>query len=476
MRVRIRVAWVGLIALLLSATGCSGRQSPSPSAPQPPTPEQVRAIAKSAYTYGFPMVDNYRIQYSYFVDKAGPEYKGAWNQIHNVARVFTPEDTAIQTPNSDTPYSFLGADLRAEPLVLSVPEVEPHRYYSLQFIDGYTYNIAYVGSRATGNGAGKYLLAGPNWHGATPPGIERVIRSSTELAFVGYRTQLFGPADIENVKKIQAGYQVTPLSAFLKQPPPPPAPPVDFAVPLSAQDERTSPKFFEILNFAMRFAPAQPAEEVMRQRFATIGLGPDGTFRADKLTPENRKAVEDGMADAWAAFETLKKDKVDTGEVTTAQLFGSASDLKGNYLYRMAGAAIGIYGNSAAEAIYPVAANDSTGAPLTGANNYTLRFAPGQLPPVNAFWSVTMYELPQSLLVANPINRYLINSPMLPALIKDPDGGITLNVQHASPGPAREANWLPAPTGPFVMAMRLYWPKPEALDGTWKAPKPVKAP
>ncbi|WP_285031083.1 DUF1254 domain-containing protein [Mycolicibacterium sp. lyk4-40-TYG-92] len=466
---------LGVVAMLLAVTGCADEKSSSPSASSPPTPEQVRAIAKSAYTYGFPMVDTYRVQYSYFADKAGPEYKGAWNQIHNTARVFTPEDKAIQTPNSDTPYSFLGADLRAEPLVLSVPEVEPGRYYSLQFIDGYTYNIAYVGSRATGNGAGKYLLAGPDWHGATPPGIERVIRSSTELAFVLYRTQLFGPADIENVKKIQAGYQVTPLSGFLKQPPPPPAPPIDFVAPLSAQDERTSPKFFEILNFAMKFAPAQPAEEVMRQRFATIGIGPDGTFRADKLTPENRKAVEDGMADAWAAFDTFKKDKLDTGEVTSAQLFGTASDLKGNYLYRMAAAVLGIYGNTAAEAIYPMFSNDSTGAPLTGANNYTLRFAPGQLPPVNAFWSVTMYELPQSLLVANPINRYLINSSMLPTLIKDPDGGITLNLQNKSPGPGREANWLPSPAGPFSVAMRLYWPKPEALDGTWKAPKPVRA-
>ncbi|GAA2398233.1 DUF1254 domain-containing protein [Mycolicibacterium llatzerense] len=475
MTVRVGIVYLCLAALLLSATGCSGRESSGPSAPQPPTPDQVRAIAKSAYTYGFPMVDNYRVQYSYFADKAGPEYKGAWNEIHNTARVYTPEDKAIQTPNSDTPYSFLGADLRAEPLVLSVPPVEAGRYYSLQFVDGYTYNIAYVGSRATGNGAGKYLLAGPNWHGATPPGIERVIRSSTELAFVLYRTQLFGPTDIENVKKIQAGYQVTPLSGFLKQPPPPPAPPIDFVAPLSAQDERTSPKFFEILNFAMKFAPAQPAEEVMRQRFATIGIGPDGTFQADQLTPENRKAVEDGMADAWAAFNTFKKDKFDTDEVTSAQLFGTATDLKGNYLYRMAGAVLGIYGNTAAEAIYPGAANDSTGAPLIGANNYTLRFAPGQLPPVNAFWSVTMYELPQSLLVPNPINRYLINSAMLPTLIKDPDGGITLNLQNKSPGPAREANWLPAPAGPFVIAIRLYWPKPEALDGTWKAPKPIRA-
>lgn len=472
------IRWMGLIVVILTAViGCGAKDSTvsEPTEAGAPTLEQVRAIAKSAYTYGFPMVDNYRIQYSYFVDKANPEYKGPWNQVHSTARVFTPADKSIQTPNSDTPYSFVGADLRAEPLVFTVPPIEQGRYFSLQFIDGYTYNIAYVGTRTTGNGGGKYLLAGPNWHGETPAGIEQVIRSSTDLAMVIYRTQLFGPSDIENVKKIQAGYQVTPLSAFLNQPPPPPAPPINFMPPLSAQDERTSPKFFEELDFVLKFAPAQPAEEVMRERFATIGIGPDGDFRADKLSPDMHQAVVDGMADSWAAFEDFKKNKFETGEVTSAQLFGTASDLRGNYLNRMAAAALGIYGNTAAEAIYPGGANDSTGAPLTGANNYTLRFAPGQLPPANAFWSVTVYQMPESLLVANPINRYLINSEMLPSLIKDPDGGITLNLQNTSPGPAREANWLPTPTGPFSIAMRLYWPKPEALDGTWKAPKPVRA-
>jgi hypothetical protein len=140
----------------------------------------------------------------------------------------------------------------------------------------------------------------------------------------------------------------------------------------------------------------------------------------------------------------------------------------------MAGAVFGIYGNTAAEALYPVIATDSSGAPLTGANNYTVKFAPGQLPPVNAFWSLTMYEMPQSLLVDNPMNRYLINSPMLPSLLRDPDGGYTFYIQNESPGIDKEANWLPAPKGPFQMVLRLYWPKPDALNGTWKAPQAVK--
>jgi hypothetical protein len=473
-----RVAAILIGTILLAGCVKDGRESDTATTPPPPaavTPEQARAIAKEAYVWGFPVVDNYRVQYSYFVNRDDPEYKGGWNAIHSTARLFTPEDKTVQTPNSDTPYSIVGADLRAEPLVLTVPPVEQDRYYSLQFINGYTNNIAYVGSRTTGNGGGKYLFAGPGWQGDKPEGVDEVIRSDTELNNVVYRTQLLNPSDLENVKRIQAGYQVTPLSVFLNQPPAAPAPAIDFVPPLTPDQQRTSPQFFEILNFVLRFAPVLPEEKDLRDRFATIGLGPDGDFAADELSPEMRVAVEGGMADAWAELDTLKKDKIDTGEVATAQFFGSAADLKGNYLYRMAGAVFGIYGNSAAEALYPTLSNDSTGAPLTGANNYTVRFAPGQLPPVNAFWSLTMYEMPQSLLVTNPLNRWLINSPMLPSLVADPDGGYTFLVQNASPGIDKESNWLPAPAGPFQMVLRLYWPKPDALNGTWKPPQAVKS-
>lgn len=472
-----RLLAVGAIIALLSA--CSGKEADEADKRAQPTttavtPDQARAIAKEAYVYGFPMVDNYRVMYSYFVDKQNAEYKGGWNQVHNTARVYTPDDKTIQTPNSDTPYSTVGADLRTEPLVLTIPPIEQNRYYSLQFVDGYTYNEAYVGSRTTGNGGGKFLLAGPNWNGEKPEGIDEVIRSDTDLMLVLYRTQLFGPSDIDKVKEIQAGYATAPLSVYLNQPSPTPAPVIDFMPPLTPDQQKTSPQFFEILNFAMRFAPTLPAEKEMRDRFATIGIEADGDFESDDLSPEMRTAIEAGMADAWAEFDTLKKEKVDTGEVGAAQFFGTAEDLKGNYLYRMAGAVLGIYGNTAAEAMYPNFSNDAAGQPLSGANNYTFTFAKDQLPPVNAFWSLTMYELPQSLLVANPINRYLINSPMLPSLVPNRDGGYTFYIQNESPGADKEANWLPAPKGPFALVLRLYWPKPDALNGTWKAPKPEK--
>jgi len=448
--------------------------SNTPAAEVGLTPAEAREIAKEAYIYGFPMVDSSRIQYAYFVDEHNPEYKGSWNQIHNIARVYTPADTAVQTPNSDTPYSMFGADLRAEPLILTIPPIQEGRYYSVQLVDGYTYNFDYLGSRTTGNGGGTYLLAGPSWQGDTPAGIDGVVHAETDVAIGIYRTQLFNPDDIDNVKNIQAGYQVQPLSAFLGQPAPDAPPALDYPTPLTPDEQKTDLRFFTNLDAVLRYVPTLPSETELRARFAAIGIGADDGFNPDTLTPELRSAFEGGIADAWTEFTTLLTEKVNTGQVTSADVFGTRAALKDNYLYRMAAAIIGIYGNTATEAMYPVFTNDSTGAPLTGAHKYTYRFPPGQLPPVNAFWSLTMYGLPSSLLVDNPINRYLINSPMLDTLTTDADGGLTLYIQNQSPGADKEANWLPAPQGQFSVIARLYWPKDEALHGEWKPPQPQK--
>jgi hypothetical protein len=433
------------------------------------SPAEARAIAKEAYIYSFPMVDSYRIQYAYFVNRENPEFKAPWNQIRNIPRVYTPEDKAVQTPNSDTPYSMAGLDLRAEPIVLTVPSIEKERYFSVQLIDLYTHNFDYLGSRATGNGGGSFLIAGPGWKGETPKGVTKVIRSETEIVLAAYRTQLFNPSDLDNVKKVQEGYKVQPLSAFLGQSAPKAAPVIDFIKPLTPEQQKTSLEVFNIVNFVLQFCPTHPSEKELMARFAKIGVGAGKTFNASKLSPEVKAAMEQGIADAWAAFAEFKK-QADAGTVTAGDVFGTREYLKNNYLYRMTAAVLGIYGNSKQEAMYPMYSVDADGQKLDGANRYTLRFAPGQLPPVNAFWSLTMYELPASLLVANPLNRYLLNSPMLPQFKRDADGGLTLYIQNESPGADKEPNWLPAPKGPFIMFMRLYWPKAEAMNGTWKQP------
>lgn len=458
---------VAVIATLLTISlGCQ-TQSPGGTASE----QDVRAIAKEAYIYGFPMVDGYRILHAYCVNRQSPEYKGPWNSISSSARVFTPEDKVVQSPNSDTPYSMLGLDLRAEPMVLTVPVIEKDRYFSVQLVDLYTHNFAYLGSRTTGNDGGSYLIAGPGWQGETPAGVKQVIRAETELLLGVYRTQLHNPGDLENVKKVQAGYKVQTLSEFLGKPAPKPAPAVDFVTPLTPETQKTSLEFFNILNFVLRFCPTHPSETELMARFAKIGVGADKVFDAAKLDAETRKAMEAGMADAWETLADLQKNQLNTGKVTSGDLFGTREALKNNYLYRMAAAVLGIYGNSQAEAMYPVYTLDATGGKLDASKNrYVLRFAPDQLPPVYAFWSLTMYEMPSSLLSANPLHRYLINSPMLPQLKKAADGTLTIYVQHESPGQDKESNWLPAPAGPFMVVLRLYWPRPEALSGAWKQP------
>lgn len=437
--------------------------------PAPLSADEARAIARDAYVYGYPLVDHYRIQHSYFVDRGSAEYKGPWNQIHHSARVYTPDDRAIQSPNSDTPYSFIGADLRAEPLVISVPAVEPGRYYSLQFVDAYTHNFAYVGSRTTGNGAGRFLLAGPGWSGEKPRGVDSVIRAETGFAFVMLRTQLLGPQDIPNVKQVQAGFGVQTLSSYLGRAAPV-APAVEFPRPLSVAQERSSLEFFNLLNFVLQFCPVHPTEQGLMDRFARLGIGAGRHIDIPAMSPQMKAAIEAGMADAWQSLAGLDA-KLASGELTSRDLFGSRERLRNNYLYRMRATVGGIYGMDQEEALYPIYYVDADGRRLDGAGQgYTMRFAPGQLPPVNAFWSLTMYELPSRTLIRNPLDRYLINSPMLLGLKRDADGAVTLYIQSDSPGKDKESNWLPAPKGPFFAALRLYWPKAEALGGEWKRP------
>ena len=430
----------------------------------------LREIAKEGYIYGYPMVDGYRVQYAYFQDRSNPEFKAPWNELLNVPRVYTAEDRAIVSPNSDTPYSMVGMDLRAEPVVLTVPPIEVERYFSIQLIDAYTHNFDYIGSRATGNQGGSYLVAGPGWDGDTPAAIQKVFRSETQFALAVYRTQLFNSDDLDNVKAVQAGYRAQTLSAFLGEPTPSPAPPAGFVEPLTPETQKTSLRFFTILSYVLGFCPTDPSEVDLRARFAEAGFDGGTLFDPDSLAPEAKAAMEQGMADAWAEFAAFKEEQMDTKKVTVGDIFGTREYLDNNYLYRMTAGVLGLYGNSKHEAMYPFYGVDSDGQPLTGVSRYALRFPPGQLPPVHAFWSLTMYELPESLLVANSLNRYLINSPMLPHLKHDPDGGLTLHLQHETPGPDEEANWLPAPAGPFMTALRLYWPKEEATNGTWKEP------
>jgi hypothetical protein len=449
------------LPLFAQSPGSVGATGPIPSL------AEARAIAKEAYVYGVPMVSVYGTLYVFSVDKTNKEYKGPFNSILNVARVFTPDDTAFVTPNSDTPYSFIGLDLRPEPMVVTVPAMEANRYFVFQMMDLYTYNFDYLGTRTTGNAGGDYLFAGPAWQGSVPEGVKKVFRSETEFVNIVGRTQLFNAADLDTVKEIQAGYKVQPLSTYSGAKPLT-APVIDWIKPLPPSQQRTSLTFFNELAFLLQFAqPPHPSEVALRQRFERIGIIAGAKFDVTALSPEMKSALEAGMANGQKAIDELRSSLGGNSQ----DLFGTREFLKNDYVRRAVGTQVGIGANSAEEALYPIYEKDSQGQPFDGASHrYTLRYESGAFPPVNAFWSITMYGLPGQLLVRNPINRYLINAPMLPDLKLDADGGLTVYIQSDSPGPGKEANWLPAPKGPFMIAARYYWPKSELLSGKWTSP------
>src|SRR2546430_3935125 len=353
------------------------------------TPAETKAIAEEGFIYGLPIVMNYAVMYEYCVDKNSGQYKAPFNQINNEARVFTYRATAIITPNSDTPYSILWLDLRAEPIVLSVSAVEKERYYSVMLCDGNTFNYGYIGSRATGSEAGDYMVVGPDWKGETPPGIKKMFRSSTQFSAVAYRTQLFNPEDMPNVVKIQAGYKVQTASQYLKQPAPPAAPTVDFP---KINKELAKTGFFDYLAFALQFAPAEPQEKEIREKLARVGVEAGKKFDLAVLSQEQKAAVVAGMKEGEAKIKQyLESGQKNINGWKVGSLFGDSAFYNGDWLKRAAAAQAGIYGNDAAEAMYPMTKTLANGEPLDGSkHNYTLTFAAGAVPPVEASLSGSM--------------------------------------------------------------------------------------
>jgi hypothetical protein len=445
-----------------------------------PSIEETKQIAQEGFVFGLPLVMAYTATYEFFVDTTSSQYKAPIGKLANEARVFTYKDTAVITPNSDTPYGMVEVDLRAEPSVISVPAVPKPRYYSVQLTDSNTYNYGYIGSRATGTASGNYMVVGPDWKGETPPGIKQVFHSTTLFTVAIFRTQLFNASDMPNVVKVQAGYKVQPLSAFLKQPTPPAPPTITY---MKANTQIAKEQFWQVLDFALQYSPASPDEAAIRAKLASIGVGPGKQFDIKDLSPEHKAAILLGMK---AGDDQVDKYIAGGGTVihgwNIASFFGDRAFINGDWLKRAAAAKGGIYGNNAVEAMYPLTRVDGNGETMDGSkHNYTLTFAKGSFPPVNAFWSVTMYDGKTQLLIENPINRYLINSPMLPGMKTNPDGSVTLYIQKDSPGKDKVANWLPAPDGPIYLVMRLYWPKetpPSILPpgkGTWQPPAVVPA-
>jgi len=459
--------------LVLALSACNQQKSLSP--------EEARAIAKEAYIYGFPMVVNYKTMYAFALDKDNPQYKGPFNFLACDARLLTPADKTIVSPNSDTPECYMWGDLRKEPMVITVPEMEHERFYDFQLIDLYTHNFAYIGTLSTGNGAGKYMITGPGWKGETPDGINKAISCETPLFFIVVRTQLFSPDDLARVKEIMDAYKVQTLGEYLA------------GDPVSGEETIDAPKWhegdqftvamFPYMNAMLNLVETVPEEKELMERFAKLNIGKGKTFKSGDFDPDVQKAIEEGVKEGFSDMEDfiaqMNSDPIVSAKIegTRAFLMKSAKEnyrMDNFYLIRASAAHIGLYGNSGEEAVYPVYWTDADGNPLDASSNkYTITFPKGQLPPVKAFWSFTLYDGKTQLLVDNPLNRYLLNSTMLKDFVYENDGSLTFYIQKDSPGKAQESNWLPAPDGPFNCIMRLYGPDESVLKGEWVNPPMV---
>jgi hypothetical protein len=428
---------------------------------------EARAIAKEAWLYGYAPIQGYQTFYSQALNTQAPGYVGGLNTFRHYSRTYTPQDAEIVTPNNDTPYSWAWLDLRAEPIVLSLPSVPAPRYYVNQWFDLYTHNFAYTGVRATGRESGNYLFAGPRWKGEVPPGITRVYRAETDIVGTLTRTQLNGPADVSTLQALQAQYRLIPLSEYAGLPKPPASPAL--SMPAWDKEKAEGIGFIAYLNAMLPLMPTVPSEKAAMERFAKIGIAPGKPFDPASLSPELRTAIEQGVQDAT-------KQLTDTAMVQkdSKKLFGTREQLGDDYVMnRSLGAMLGIYGNTKEEAVYASQQTDPEGKLLDGNRKWLLRFPAGQLPPADLFWSITMYNLPQRLLVDNPLNRYSIGDRS-PGLKKNADGSMDIYLQSTDPGGDKTSNWLPTPKGPFFFVARFYGPRSNLIDGSWSLPPLVE--
>jgi len=417
-------------------------------------------IGVQAYIYGYPLVEMYRTRDAMALTPENPNYAPI-NQFGHMRQLLGPEFTDIVTPNNDTLYSTAWLELGPEPIILHVPPTDG-RYHVFQLLDFHTNVIDNIGSRTRGTHGGDYAIVGPDWGGTLPEGIEE-IRSPTNSVWVIGRTLIRGKDDEPAVHALQDQYTLTPLSQWGKtaaseavaafETPPP----YDVSSPL---------EFFAILNHCLHHNPPPFEESALMGLFERIGVGPTAGFRIEELD----SATAAGLTQAIAVGRQIVASE--TGRMGTIVngwnvLPGQAGRYGNDYLLRAAVAMKGLGANVPEEAMYPILDVDDRGEQLNGRHRYVLHFDQG-LPPVDAFWSVTMYRQPERLLAANPIDRYSIGD-RTEGLKVGEDGTLRILIQHEPPE-AGQSNWLPAPQGDFYLVLRAYNPKQEMLNGTWKPP------
>jgi len=433
------------------------------------TEQEAHAIGVDAYVYFYPLVtmDLTRKQ-STNIEPGKEPGKGPMNAFTNVAEYPPADYRTVVRVNFDTLYSIAWLDLTKEPMVVSAPNTDG-RYYLLPMLDMWTDVFASPGWRTTGTQAGNFLVTPPGWSGTVPAGMTRISAPTPYVWIIG-RTRTDGPQDYDAVHKIQAGYKVTALSEIGKPAKPLEVkidPTVDMKTPPKVQvDTMAADKFFAYTAELLKVIPPHFTDQPIIAQLKRIGIEPGKSFDLAKADPAIRNALasvpEDGQRLMAWKIPTLAR--VANGWSMNTDTMG----VYGNYyLKRAIVAQFGLGANLPEDAIYPLNLGDETGKPLDGANKYTLHFDKGDTPPANAFWSVTLYD-PDGFQVANALNRFAVSSWM--PFKYNADGSLDLYFQNVSPGKDKEANWLPAPKGPFNLTMRLYAPRSEALTGKWNPP------
>ncbi len=446
-----------------AVTGSPARQIISEAA--------AEQLGTKAYNYGIPLMEflrQARRQTSVTVPNAQSD--APLNQLGNSRQLDTVANQVIVQPNNDTLYTMGHLDLGAGPLVLHVPAVPRHRYYSFQFLDPYTNVFRYVGTRTTGDGAGNFLITGPRFRGRVPAGLRR-IRSVYRRVWLVGRTLVYGPGDLPAVHRIQDGYKLLPLTQYLKhglgwQPPRPRR----IITRPRAVSEPRGVAFFDQLGTALAENPPPRRDAPLLRQLRIVGIGPGLHPSQEHLSPPVLAGLiaagNGGPSQVFKLRTAVAQQSVVThGGWFVPPLINGAFGI--NYAYRAVVALFGLAANRPEEALYVIGVTDSGYHFLTGAHDYVIHFPAGQLPPARYFWSLTMYNQ-KFLLVANSIHRYELASHTA-GLARNPDGSLDIYVQSAPPA-GHESNWLPAPPGQFEVTLRLYGPQPPALQGRYVYP------
>jgi hypothetical protein len=443
---------------------------------QGPTPTigdaEARAIATEAYLYFYPLITMDVTRKQLINTAPGSGIGGPANTFDNIPAFPAADMRAVVRPNFDTLYSSAWVDLTREPMVISAPDTNG-RYYLLPMLDMWTDVFASPGWRTTGTKAVDFLLAPPKWSGKVPAGLTRIDAPTPYVWIIG-RTKTDGPQDYESVHAIQKGYEIRPLSGW-KKPPVTPKQVIDSSVdiktpPKKQVDEMEGAKFFAYAAELLKLHPPHNTDQPIISRLKRMGFDAGKSFDVAKLDSTARKAVDD----APAAAQKLMEWKT-SAMARVANFWSMNTDTMGvygnYYLKRAIVAQVGLGANLPEDAIYPLNLGDANGKALDGSNKYTIHFTKDEIPPVEAFWSITLYDS-EGFQVANALNRFALSSWM--PFKRDADESLTLYIQNESPGSDREQNWLPAPKGLYNLTMRLYAPKSEALTGLWNPPAVMK--